>query len=369
MHNAGPDAADDSPPTRSARRPAAGAAARATPRKTSKRVTITQVAERAGVSIAAVSFAVNGGPGVSDEVRARILDIAREMNFRPSKTARDLRAGTPSTIGLLLADIANPFYSELAYGAIAAAGVRGYEVFVSHVGVDGTHQSDAALAQVDRHSGGLLFTSLTSADTTLLDELRDRREPFVQLYRHVEGIDADFVGIDDLGAGRELGRHVADCGYRRVAVLGGPPLSSASRNRANGFVSALTDAGVDIVNRTAMWGALTRESGAARARELFAHHADVDAVMCGNDVIAVGVYDVCREQGRTVPGDIGLTGFDDMSFSSAGPLQLTTITVPREEMGRRGTELLLDRIDGSTAPTQHVILPHVLRIRETTAPR
>ncbi|OZC73623.1 LacI family transcriptional regulator [Rhodococcus sp. 06-462-5] len=339
------------------------------PRKATKRVTITQVAEHAGVSIAAVSFAMNGAPGVSEDVRARILDVARELNFRPSRTARDLRSGQANTIGLLLADIANPFYSELAFGAISAAAEAGFEVFVSHVGVDGAHQAEAAMTQVDRHSGGLLFTSVTSADTALLAELTKRREPFVQLYRHIEGLEADFVGIDDLAAGRELGRHVVECGYRRVAVLGGPPLSSASRNRANGFVSALTDGGLEVVNRSAMWGALTRESGILRARELFRDHPDIDAVMCGNDVIAVGVYDVCREAGLSVPGDIGLTGFDDMSFASAGPLQLTTITVPRELMGRRGTEILLDRIGGSTSPAQHLILPYTLQVRETTAAR
>lgn len=332
-----------------------------------RRVTLSDIAARAGVSVASVSFALNGAPGVSEELRQRIILLAKELEFRPNRAARDLQAGTSSTISLLLVDLANPFYPEIASGVIAAAASRNHEVLISQVGVDGENHRKAVLAQIDRGSEGILFTSVVASDADLLSELERRGHPFVQIYREIEEIDGDFVGIDDLTAGTEMGRHVADCGYRSVAVLGGAKDSSASRNRAFGFITGLDAGGATVINRDDLWGDLTRASGTARSAEILATHPSVDAFVCGNDVIAVGVYDTCRNQGLSVPTDVGLTGFDDMSLSSSGPFQLTTVSVPRHEMGRLAADLLLDRIAGDAGPVRRLILEHELVPRETTS--
>jgi LacI family transcriptional regulator len=257
----------------------------------------------------------------------------------------------------------------VASGVIASASDVGYEVFVSHVGVDGERQSDAATAQLDRNSAGLLFTSVSDRDVTLLENLVRRGVPFVQLHRHLEGLAADSVVVDNYGAARELAIHVSEIGRRRVAILGGPETSSVSRNRTAGFRDGVIAGGCDIVNGDAIEGALTRESGAVRAKEVFAAHPDIDAVVCGNDLIALGVLDACQELGRRVPDDVAVTGFDDLSFSSAGPLQLTTVTVPRQLMGRRGFELLQRRIQGWKGEPVSEVLPYVLQIRATTTGR
>ena len=327
------------------------------------------VAREAGVSGAAVSYALRGVPGVSDEVRERILRVAEELGFRPSRLARELQAGTTKTIGLLLADIANPVYTEIAGGVVAAAAEEGYEVFVSHVGVDGSRQSEVALAQVDRKSSGLIFTSLTPDDKPLLAKLHSEKVPFVQLYRRVADDTSDWVGIDDYAGASEMASHVAATGRRKIAILGGPDSSSVSVNRVNGFRDALDKASLTAVNEPNVWGELTRASGALRARALFAEHPDADAVIGGNDLIAMGVMDVCREIGKRIPEDLALTGFDDMSFSSAGPLQLSTVTVPRDLMGRRAVRLLLRRIMGDESPPQVEQLPYTVEIRETTVPQ
>jgi LacI family transcriptional regulator len=332
-----------------------------------RRVTMTDVARRAQVSVAAVSYALNGGPGVSAEMRERITRIADELGFRPSRLARELRTGTTKTIGLLLTDIANPFGFDLASGVIATATAANYEVFVSHGGTEGERQTDAAMAQVDRRSSGLLLATLRTTDAALLSALRRGATPFVQVGRWVDEVDADWVGIDDYAAGRDIGRHVADCGYRRVAVLSGPKNSGISRERARGALDALHAAGLTVVNAPEVWGPLTRDSGAARAEQLFSDSPDIDAMLCVNDVIALGVLDVCHKQGRRVPEDVAVTGIDDMSFSSAGPLQLTTVSVPMRQMGSRATEILLRRIRGDRGPSVRETLPHSLTIRKTTA--
>ncbi|WP_368680920.1 LacI family DNA-binding transcriptional regulator [Rhodococcus opacus] len=334
-----------------------------------RRVTMSDVARKAGVSAAAVSYALSGAPGVSDESRQRILAIAEEMGFRPSRIARELRSGTTKAIGLLLADIANPFYTEVAGGVVAAAAEEGYEVFVSHVGVDGSRQSDVAFAQVDRNCSGLIFTSLVAADKPLLDKLRHENIPVVQLYRQIEDEPSDWVGIDDYSASFEIASHVVATGRRKVAILGGPDTSSVSVNRMNGYRDALAKAGLRAVNEPDVWGELTRPAGALRARALFAEHPEIDAIVCGNDMIALGVLDVSREIGKRVPEDLALTGFDDMSFSSAGPLQLSTVTVPRDLMGQRAARMLLQRLAGDKGPARKEILPYGIQVRDTTARR
>jgi len=315
-----------------------------------------------------VSYALSGAPGVSDERRRHILEVAEEMGFRPSRTARDLRSGTTSSIGLLLADIANPFYTEVAAGAVAAAEDKGYEVSVAHVGVDGSRQADVAFAQVDRNCSGLIFTGLVAADKPLLNTLRQEGIPVVQVYRKVEGEQSDWVGIDDYRAGFEMASHVVATGRRRIALVGGPEASSASRGRMHGYQEALRKAGLAAVNESDVWGELSRASGAMRARTVLAEHPDTDAFVCGNDVIAIGVLDVCSEIGKRVPEDIAISGFDDMSFSSAGPLQLSTVTVPRDALGRLAVQRLLRRIEGDDSAPRDDLLPYTIQIRNTTVP-
>jgi LacI family transcriptional regulator len=330
------------------------------------RVTIHEVAARVGVSTASVSYALSGRPGVGAELRERVLQAAKELGYRPNKVAQQLRRGKTDAIGLLLADIANPFYADVASGVIGAASAQGFEVFVSHVGVDGERQADAAGAQIDRNSAGLLFTSVAARDLSLLQRLIDAGVPFVQLHRSLDGIAADSVAIDNTAAAREISEHVAQSGQGNMAILGGPEVSSVSRNRVEGFREGAASGKVRITNAEGIWGALTRESGAHRAAKLFKDHPDVDSVLCGNDLIALGVLDVCKELGKRVPEDVAVAGFDDLSFSSAGPLQLTSVEVPRALMGRRGFELLHQRISGWDAPPVQEILPHLLKIRATT---
>jgi LacI family transcriptional regulator len=329
---------------------------------------MSDVAREAGVSAASVSYALTGAPGVSEELRRRILEVAEDMGFRPSRTARDLRSGTTRSIGLLLADIANPFYTEVAAGVVAAAADDAYEVSVAHVGVDGARQADVAYAQVDRNCSGLIFTGLVAADKPLLDTLRQEGIPVVQVYRKVAGEESDWVGIDDYQAGFEMASHVVATGRRRIALVGGPEASSASMGRMRGYEEALRKAGLTAVNEPDVWGELSRASGALRARAVLAEHPDIDAFVCGNDVIALGVLDVCTEIGKRVPEDIAISGFDDMSFSSAGPLQLSTVTVPREVMGRRAAQRLLQRIEGDDSTPRNDVLPYTIQIRNTTVP-
>jgi LacI family transcriptional regulator len=335
------------------------------PRPVSRRVTLAEVARQAGVSRAAASYVINDKPGVGQATRERVLAIADELGFRPNRLARGLRQGHSRAIGLLLADVSNPFYPEIAAGVLDAAKSLDYEVFLSHTGDDSRRQASEAHALLDHRCDGLIFTTLTSADQNLLSQLMRHGVPFVQVVRRVPGIAADFVGIDDEAGGRAAGEHLLKLGHRDIAMVLGPQQSSASRARAYGFSQALARRGITVPPQRLAESPLTREGGYRAARRLFSAVPRPRAVACGNDVIALGVIDALMDVGLRVPGDVAVIGYDDMSFASSRLIELTTIRQPRHEMGAEAARLLVKRIQDPDAPPTERLFPHQLVPRRT----
>lgn len=332
-----------------------------------RRATQREIAEIVGVSNATVSYAFSGNPGVSEDLRQRILAVAKDLGFRPNRAAQGLRSGRMNMIGLLLADIANPFYPELASGVINAASERGSQVFIAQVGLGGMLQGEAARNLVDRGCDGLVFTSVVDDDVELLRELQASGTPFVYANRRARDVPADWVHIDDFAASRDATTWLLESGRRRIAIIGGPSDSSVSSARTRGSLDALTGAGLDPVGpQDVAGGELSRDSGRDRCTVLLDAGEEIDGLMCGNDMIALGVMDVCHARGIRIPDDIAIVGFDDMSFASAGPLQLSTVSVPRQLMGERAVAMLFDRIGGYDGPAREECLPHQLQIRTTT---
>lgn len=330
---------------------------------------MTDIAQVAGVSVASVSNALNNRPGVSEELRRRIVAIASGMGFRLNVLASELRTGLSTYIGLLLVEVSNPFYGDLAVGVIEAASAAGMSVVVSHVGASGEKVEEMALSHVDRRVRGLLFTSLMTFDGPTLQTLQRIGTPFVQLVRSVPSIEADWVGVDDFAAGVELGTHVASTGRRRAAIVVGQEASTAAWNRGTGLRSGLVGSGATVINDGGehFWGLPTRQSGYERAVALLSAAERPEAILCGNDALASGVIDACLELSLRVPEDVAISGFDDMSYSHVGPFQLTTVHVPCEKIGRVGTQFLLERADGYDGPARRSTQPHEIRIRATTA--
>lgn len=336
-------------------------------RRAAHRPTVADVARRAGVSTAAVSYALNGLSGVSDESRQRVIAAADDLGFRPNRLARALRRGKTHVLGLLLADIANPYYPEIASGVIEESTARGYEVFLSHTGLHQELQASGVGALRDHRCDGLIFTSAIEGDRSLLEELLHDRVPFVQVVRQLEDLPADFVGMDDRAAGREVGEHVVGVGRRRPVILNGPAESSASRGRLAGYRDALSEHSVTPLRPELVDGELTRESGCGRATAVLDAEGELpDALICGNDLIALGAIDAVLERGLRIPEDVAVIGYDDMSFASSPLVQLTTVHAPREQMGVAAVRVLLDRVEDPESPVQTVILPHRLVARRTS---
>ena len=336
-------------------------------REAGTRATLADVARRAGVSIATASYVMNERDGVGEQTRAHVLRIAKEVGFRPNRLASGLRTGQSRVLGLVLADITNPFYPDIAGAVIAAAAEAGYEVFLSHCGVDGRLDGDEVRALCDHQSAALIFTSLMVTDGALIADVVPAGVPIVQTIRRVPGLAADFVGIDDRAGAREAAQHLVDAGHREIALLTGPSRSSASAERMRGFLEVLAEAGVEPGPDRIVECRLTVGSGYEGAQTLLAAGGQPPrAVLCGNDLIALGAIDAFADHGLTVPEDVSVVGYDDIWFASSRLVQLTTVRQPRDAIGRAAVSLALDRLaDGEIEP-RDVILPHELVVRRTT---
>lgn len=328
-----------------------------------RRPTIADVAKKASVSVATVSNVLNDRGRVSEESRGRVLRAAESISFRPDRLARGLRAGRTSVLGLLLGNIANPFYTEVAAGVVDGAARLGYHVFVSHTASDPEIQRREAEALRDHRCDGLIFTAVTEDDRVLLDELIRYRMPIVQVERWVPGLRADHVGIDNRTAGREVTAHLAAVGHTEIAIIAGPETSAASRERYHGFQEGIRDAGLSLRPTHVYMSELTREGGHRAAETLLAVRPRPTAIACGNDMIALGVMDAIIDHGLRIPADVGVAGFDDMPFASSRLIDLTTVRQPLQRLGSTAVEMLLARLERPTRAPARIILPHELIVR------
>lgn len=319
-----------------------------------------QLARLLGVSPAAVSYALHGRPGVSAETRQRILAAAK--HHRVQTPQAELTKCPGGVLGVILADVSNPFYSEFAISVTDAARDRGYEVFLSNSRDEPEAVAAAVKTMIDHGVVGVLLTAIQSGDAEVCRTLRAARIPFVQISRQMTHADADFVGIDDRAAGSEIVNHVLAHGYRDIALVAGPPSSTASFTRAAGFRAALAARGVPLRREWNITGGLNEVDGAKAARYILDREVLPEAIVCGTDAIALGLISVLATRGVRVPDDVAVTGFDGLTTARAHLVDLTTIVQPRRHMAAAAVDMVTARRQRSGAPRQAVMCPHHLYI-------
>lgn len=326
------------------------------------RVSAADVARAAGVSTAAVSYVMNGRPGVSAETRTRVLATADRLGHRRNSRAEDLTSPRTRVIGLVLTDIANTFYTEIAAGAIDAARAQGYEVFLAHTQESSETLAGVVDAMIARHVDGVVLTVLHPDDGPVIRALRGARIPFVQLSRRISRLEADFVGIDDFAAAGEMMDHVVAHGCTDLATVVGPRTSSASAAREEGFVRAAARHGISVGAHRRISTYLSEEGGQRAVERLLADGAPPDALVCGSDAIASGAIGALRTHGLRVPEDVAVTGFDGLFPGASSLSLLTTVSQPRRDMAALALRLLIRRIDGTGGAHETHIRPHRLRV-------
>ncbi|MBY4130131.1 LacI family DNA-binding transcriptional regulator [Rhodococcus fascians] len=327
------------------------------------RVSAAQVARAAGVSTATVSYVMNGRGGVSAETRSHVLDVAQRLGHTSSVRADQLRAQRTRVIGLVLTDIANPFYAEIAAGAIDAARSKGYEVFVSHTQEDPDTLRSITEAMIARQVDGVVLTVLHPDDGDIIRSLRSAHIPFVQLSRRIESIAGDFVGIDDFTAATQMMEHVVGHGYTDIVTITGPRTSSASAAREAGFRSVTDRHGLRVPSGITTY--LSEAGGSQAVEQLLSSKVLPRALVCGSDVIALGAISALRSNNIRVPQDVAVTGFDGLFPGASSLVELTTVRQPRRELAEQALDLLVRRIDGIGGSFQAVLRAHEMRIGTT----
>ncbi len=343
------------------------------------------VAQRAGVSAATVSYVLNGGPrGVSEDKRDRVLRAVAELGYRPNAIARSLRARHTSILGLVLPDSANPYFAQLSRAIEDAAAEHGYQVVVSNAADDPAREAAQIEAMLRLQVDGLIWIP---ADIRGERGERGERDgagpmaalapppiPTVQVDRELTlpgGISfCDVVESDHVAGGRVAAEHLLALGHRRIACLAGPATHLHACQRLDGARAALREHDLELVDMR--HGDFGYASGAAAAEHwcALAPALRPQAVLCINDAMALGVLSAAAERGLRVPGDLSVTGYDDVPLARYAVPPLTTVAQPVQLLATAALETLLDRIANPEAPVApRRRLFHVqLVVRRSTAP-
>ncbi|WP_104063022.1 LacI family DNA-binding transcriptional regulator [Arthrobacter sp. 4R501] len=312
-------------------------------------VTMNDVARVAGVSLKTVSNVLNDYEFIRPATRQRVQDAIDALGYEANLTARSLRSGKTHMLGLVLSDLAAPYYAELASRVMTVAEQRGYRVLVEQSGALEANELGALQGPLRQLTDGLLFTPLVMR----ADAVTSHRgtKPVVLLGEHIRDPRLDLVTMKNQDAAQALTAHLVAGGRRRIAVLGAHPGESAGSAglRLNGYRSALEDSGVPFDPALVAPGEWRRDGGAAAVAGLLEHGIPFDAVFGLNDALALGAMHELLVRGVNVPQDVAVAGFDDIDEARFASPSLTTVSPGMDEIAERSVGLLIDRIDGLEA--------------------
>lgn len=328
---------------------------------------ITDVAARAGVSVTTVSHVLSAHRPVAEATRRRVQQVIEELGYQPNQLARSMRTQRTNTVGLIVPDITNPFYPAVARGVLDVLSPAGYQQLIGNF--DGDRKTVRALVgdMVTRRVDGL---ALCGQFPALVDELRPAVRAGIAV-AHLGGKKRT-AGIDTLTADHAEGmsllvRHLVERGRRRIGFVGQPLGGGPSHERLAGYRAALAEAGLPADPELVAPTPSGRAGGAAGAAALLDLPRRPDAVVCLNDITAIGVLDHARQRGARVPDDLAVAGFDDIEAASLVSPALTTVAQPARELGRELANLLLRRMaGGADTPQRQLTVPVRLVVRETT---
>ena len=306
---------------------------------------IREVARRAGVSIGTVSNVLNHPDRVSDATRQRVQAVMDEVGYVRNESARHLREGRSRTVGMVVLDVANPFFTDVVTGVEEVADAHGSVVTVANSADRLGRQRRHLEVFLEQRVQGLLITPTNDAADDglmeLLDRFTERGIPVVLVDRRAESGFCS-VAVDDVAGGRLAGEHLAGLGRERIAYLGGPPELPQVRDRLAGARSALAPHGLAMhVTRTR---SLTLVHGYRAAAAILERHADIDAIFAANDLLALGALRRILETRRSVPDDVAVVGYDDILFARAAAIPLTSVRQPRAALGRTAAEQLFEEV-------------------------
>jgi len=324
--------------------------------------TIKQVAQVAGVSFTTVSHVLNNTRPVSDEARAAVLAAVEQLHYVPSALARALKCRSTGTIGLIIPNNTNPYFSEVARGIEDSCYAAGYSVILCNSDDDPVKQREYLNVLLTKRCDGLILSALADRDGELLHKMK---VPAVLLDRAPCDLSLDSVAVDNRAGGLLAARHLLGLGRRRIACIAGPQEVGISNERIDGVRGALQDAGVVFDAALCRHSDFSSAGGYAAALELLALPLDQrpDALFCCNDLMAFGALRAAAELGIAVPGQLAVVGFDDIDLASFVHPPLTSVAQNTRELGHITAACLLARIADPALPRQQRSVAPVLHVR------
>ncbi|WP_181764434.1 LacI family DNA-binding transcriptional regulator [Streptomyces albidus (ex Kaewkla and Franco 2022)] len=304
-------------------------------------VSIKDVARRAGVSIGTVSNALNRPDRVSPATRARVASAVDELGYVRSESARQLRAGQSRIMALLVLDMGNPFFVDIARGAEQAARAEGLGVMLCNSEQDKTAEELYLSLFAEQRVRGVLITPADETGTTMKSFQR-HGIPYVFVDRVVAAHEACSVSVDDVAGGELAVRHLIEGGHTSIAYVSGPPHLAQCQDRLTGALKALSDAGLQPDSLTVLENSADGvASGRDAGSRFLGVHPRPTAIFCSNDLLALGVLQTLFAAGVRVPDEVSIVGYDDIEFAEAAAVPLTSVRQPAVTMGRTAAELLI----------------------------
>jgi LacI family transcriptional regulator len=337
-----------------------------------KRITIIDVAKRAGVSKGTVSAVINAKNTVKPGTRDHILNVMKELHFRPKGVARNLKNGKEDkSIGIIIKDLNYPFYTSIAAGVEEYASNKGYSVIITSSENDHEWEKKFTHLFSAKDIKGAIIAPIIEGTSEIehLFKLKMINYPFV-LLEDVKGIQANVVAIDNLKAIKKAVKYLIDSGHTKIVHFTGPLASSHTRERIEGFRHAFSESTLAFNDEMIVSIGSRYEESYANTLKYFKNRSKNDypsAIVCFNDQQALAVITALKKIGIQVPEDISIVGNDDIYYAKIYPVPLTTIRAPKEEIGRTAAEILIRNIESSTIiPIERVVLDTEFIIREST---
>jgi LacI family transcriptional regulator len=329
--------------------------------------TIRDVAKAAGASTATVSHVLNGSRFVSAETKTRVEEAIRALHYRPHGVARSLRRSRTHTIGVMISDIANPFFADLVLGVedVVHRDVGGYNFILCNTEESRDKERMYFDVLVQKRIDGLIIAPAGGNDDAVKDMIAQGL-PVVCVDREFVGVEADTIVVDNHSAAKTIVQHLIALGHRRIAVLRARLRANSINDRVKGYLEALAESGLRAEAGDIAESASDVDDACRIAIEILHSDRRPDAIFCTNNFMTLGAMRAISEMELRCPADIAVAGIDDLPWTAGFRPRLTVIAQPGRAMGREGARLLLDRIAKrrTDAPVRWV-LPTELRVRES----
>ena len=328
-------------------------------------VTIPDVAREAGVSKSTVSLVLRGSKLIKHETREKVRRVAKRLGYVYNRSAANLRRRSSDLVGMVINDLTNPFFAELAVGMEQALADAGYISVMANTSERLDRQERIVAALREHNAAGLIMCPAIDTPDELLERIGNWRMPLVLVMRPHQGRDLDLVDADYVEGMRQAGDHLARLGHRKIAFIGGRQDSLVFQQRLAGYLKALEGNGLEPNPSLIATCLPTWASGSEEIKRLLRLDEPPTASVCYNDVVAFGVLNGLGERGLTAGRDFAVTGFDDVLAASHTNPPLTTISVNPMGLGETAASILLRRLRDPSAPKIHHVAQPRLVVRRS----